>query len=319
MANVLSEQALSDALASALASGPHRSRLAAIVDRMPNAQSSTFVSEIVTCQLDGDVKLTLLCKYETFRRSNARDHGACGHRRGNGYEADVYRHILEPMGGVAPRWYGVHRDGPTGTTCLFLEYLDGAEHPESAAMMPQAATALADFHERGKPFASRAEATFLAVYDRDFYAGWAHRTAAFTESLGENNRWVSDVCARFAQYGGPELERHPTVIHGEYYRKNMLVHGGRLYGIDWESCAIGAAEIDVAMLIDGWSDESVTVVEHYARARWPEGDRTFARRFAIAQMYVHFRWLGDQPHSTPSELWRLEDLRAESERAGLLT
>jgi hypothetical protein len=34
-----------------------------ILDRQPNIFTSTFPSEIVTCRVDGDSKLLLLCKY----------------------------------------------------------------------------------------------------------------------------------------------------------------------------------------------------------------------------------------------------------------
>jgi aminoglycoside phosphotransferase (APT) family kinase protein len=224
------------------------------------------------------------------------------------------------MGAAAPRCFGVHSDSRTGTTCLFLEYLEGAQHPENDTALPHAATWLAHFHRRAEPFASSNEAAFLTRYDREYYAGWARRTAAFTEPLGEQYFWVPGVCERFAQYGAPELERHPTVIHGEYYRKNLLLHHGQLYGIDWESCAVGAAEIDVAMLIEGWPDEPVGEVErHYCRERWPGGAGNFTERLAMAQVYVHFRWLGDQPRWTPLELWRFKELRVASGRAGLLS
>ena len=320
MVAVLNDRALSNALASTLACEAQPAGLVELLERHPNDRSSTFESEVVTCRLADGRELKLLCKYERFRHSNIRDHGSWGHRRGDGYEAEVYRRVLRPLGAAAPRFFGVYRDDETGTTCLFLEYLDGAQHPEGASTLPQAVTWLARFHRDAEPFAFNGEAVFLSRYDRSYYSGWAERTATFAEPFREQYPWVADVCAQFAKRGAPTLEREPTVIHGEYYRKNLLMRGEQIYAIDWESCAIGAGEIDVAMLAEGWSKEQVDDIERqYARQRWPGGPpENFAHRFALAQVYVHFRWLGDQREWTPFETWRFEELRAASARAGLL-
>ncbi len=321
MTSVLDEQVLSDALAATLADSPRPVRLEAVLDRRSNAWSSTFESEIVTCRIDNGGELKLLCKYEQFQRSNAHDHESWGHRRGNGYEADVYRRVLEPLGAAVPRCFGVHRDSRTGTSCLFLEYLEGAQHLEDVEALPTAATWLAQFHRRAEPFASIEEASFLTRYDRHYYAGWARRTSQFAEPFLERYDWVPAVCARFAEHAAPVLERQSTVIHGEYYRNNLLLHRGSLYVIDWESCAVGAGEVDLAMLVEGWPQERVDEIEWlYSRERWPgRADQGFAERLALAKVYVHFRWLGDQRDWTPFELWRFDELRVASERAGLLT
>jgi fructosamine-3-kinase len=265
----------------------------------------------------------VLCKYEQFLVSNAQNHGSWGHRRGNGYEADVYRRLLDPMGVAAPRYFGAHSDNRTGTRTLFLEYLEGAQHPKDHAAWREVATWLARFHRDAKPFASSNDATFLIRYDRDYYVGWAHRAVAFAEPLRERYPWMPDVCRRFAGHGAPGFESHPTVIHGECYRKNLLIHRGHVYAIDWESCAIGAAEVDVAMLAETCPKDLIDEIEgRYMRERWPDGVAgNFSQRLAMAKVYVQLRWLGDHPDRTGNDSfwWRFDELRVASQMAGLLS
>jgi thiamine kinase-like enzyme len=113
-----------------------------------------------------------------------------------------------------------------------------------------------------------------------------------------------------------------TVIHGEFYPKNVLFHDGTIYPVDWESAAIGAAEIDLAALIEGWPAETVQAcTQEYKGARWPTGVPVdFERRLAGARLYLQFRWLGDQPDWTVAEssLWRFEQLHSIGEQLGLI-
>jgi hypothetical protein len=116
----------------------------------------------------------------------------------------------------------------------------------------------------------------------------------------------------------------PTVIHGEYYAKTVLIRYQRLFMVDWESAAIGAGEIDVAALTEGtgWPAKLVLRCEDaYQRARWPEGAPAgFKRRLDAARIYLHFRWLGERPDWTTREksLWRYDHLHTAAGRLGLI-
>jgi fructosamine-3-kinase len=320
---VLDDRSLSNALISAFSNVSSPSTRPELLDRRPNARSSTFQSEIVTCRLADGRQLKVLCKYEQYRMPQTIDHLGWGHRRGHRYEADVYRRVLEAMGGVAPRCFGWHLGNQPGEGCLLLEYLEGAQHPVHRAGIVQAATWLARFHGEAEPLAAGDETGFLIRYDRHYYAGWARRTAEFAEPLRDRYPWVGDACARFAEHGAPVLERQPTVIHGEYYPKNVLLHEGHVYAIDWESCAVGAAEVDVAMLSEGWPQQLANDMAHgYARERWKGNPvESFAQRLAFANVYVQLRWLGEESERTVSNSCRVyfDELRTASERAGLLT
>jgi len=49
----------------------------------------------------------------------------------------------------------------------------------------------------------------------------------------------------------PLLTSPPTLIHGEFYAKTVLVRRGKLFMVDWESAAIGPGEVDLAALTEG--------------------------------------------------------------------
>ena len=321
MSAVPGHEVLSPALRAVVAPGPETARVTAVLGRQANAASSTFESEIVTCRLSDGREVKLLCKHERFQQSNPADHASWGHRRGGGYEAEVYRRVLEPMGDVAPRFYGAHQDRATGLACAFLEYLEGAGHPEDATTLPATTRWLARFHRAGEAFVSDPGVAFLTRYDPDYLTGWSRRTAEFVRPFPEHHAWVVGACQRFAEIGPAALLAQPTVIHGECYRKNLLMRDERIYGIDWETCAVAAGEIDLAMLTEGWeeADGVEAAVRQYAHERWPEAIPSgFASRLALARVYVHLRWLGDHLEWTPYEAWRFEELRGASEQAGLL-
>jgi thiamine kinase-like enzyme len=122
----------------------------------------------------------------------------------------------------------------------------------------------------------------------------------------------------------PLLAARPSVIHGEFYAKTVLLRGESLFLVDWESAAVGAGEIDLAALTEGnhWHERIVQQCERdYARARWPHGPPAgFGRTLDAARIYLHFRWLGERPDWTVREktLWRYDHLRAAAERLGLI-
>src|SRR5260370_32163094 len=81
--------------------------LVTVVERHPSPYSSTFPSEVVTCRLGDGGLLRVFCKY-----SAGLHHNAHGHRGGLGYEANVYKLVLQPLAISAPRFYGAYHDPP---------------------------------------------------------------------------------------------------------------------------------------------------------------------------------------------------------------
>jgi hypothetical protein len=84
----------------------------------------------------------------------------------------------------------------------------------------------------------------------------------------------------------------------------MLVDGA-IIPVDWESTMIGAGEIDLAALVQGWDIDMVEACKiAYASTRWPAGAPTsFFPALEAAGFYWAFRWLGDRPQ------WTLYDKR----------
>jgi hypothetical protein len=290
-----------------------------VLHRETGKRTGTHPSEVVTCRLGDGSELQLFCKYAA-----GRSHNAHGHRPGLAYEVEVYRHVLQPRQVSTPRFYGTHTDA-TGETWLVIEYLAGSERlvylpgPEAIS---RAARWLGEFHAANEARLSRRPIPFLTSYDAGYYRGWADRTSRYAAHRHQRFPWLAPLCQRFEAVVDALLARPATVIHGEYTVKNILLRGGTVYPVDWESAAIALGEIDLVSLTDHWPAEIAAQCEReYRAARWPAGAPSdFERRLDLARLYVQFRWLGEQPEWTTREklLWRFEELRCAGERLGLL-
>ena len=190
--------------------------------------------------------------------------------------------------------------------------------------MLQTARWLAKFHAQQQTRVDAPALEFLKRYDAAYYRGWALRTFEFARPLQSRFPWLSELAACGDAWLAPLLSAAPTVIHGEFDPKTVLVRNEILFLLDWESAAIASGEIDLAMLTDGagWPAHLVRRCEdHYQRARWPGGAPVgFKRTLAAARIYVQFRWLGDRPEKTLREktLWRYDHLRAALKQLGVM-
>jgi phosphotransferase family enzyme len=289
-----------------------------ILARQPNAYSSTFPSEIVTCQLGDGSELQVLCKYSAAHRDNV-----YGHKGGGAYEAQVYCHLLQHAPVSVPAFYGAHPDARSGSTWLILEYLDQSIRTnKEPSALPMAARWLGRFHAVSEVRLRDASASFLNTYDESYYQGWVRRTLLFARPLHPRFSWLSTLGENFEGILPVLLAPPVTIIHGEYTPKNILVREGTIYPVDWESAAVAAGEIDLAQLTDRWpSDVARDCEREYAQGRWPDGaPADFEPKLAAARLYLQFRWLGDRPNWTAHEasLWRFEQLRAGGVRLGLI-
>lgn len=272
-----------------------------VLRRKRNPNASTFPAEVVTCRLADGRTVPLLCKYGAGPGDDV-----YGHKAGVAYEADVYQEVLRPLRGrlAAPRCYGAHHDRATGMTCLVLEYLGGSARihltADPAAAMALAARWIGRFHALHEARGAGGRRRFLNAYDADYYRGWARRTAEFAGRLHRRFPWLAGLCHCFEELAGVLLDGPRTVIHGEYFPKNVLLHEGAIYPVDWESAALAAGEVDLASLTEGWPAGVARRCERaYRQARWPGGaPADFPERLAVARLYDLFRWLGDRPEWT---------------------
>lgn len=282
--------------------------------------SSTYAAGIMKCRLAG-VEVDIFCKYSPNNPVES-----YGHRGGVDYEAKVYEHALVSlrMNGI-PHYYGAYRDPQGGETWLLTEYLRDTT-PVTWVYEPRsheaAASWLGTLHAISERSAEIKDAGVVRSYDFEYYNGWAIRTAEFASHGRLSYPWLAAVCENFEGVIPVLLNEEKTLIHGEFYGKNILVRNEEIFAVDWESAAIGAGEIDLAALTDNWPKEWRAKAESaYTRARWP-ADRPddFERRLDVARLYLVLRWLGDRPEWTlhPEAARLFEQLRFLGSRLDLI-
>ena len=299
-----------------------------VLKRNPPPFMSTFANEIVTCQLPGGRKRRVFIKY-----GGGRSHLSFGHRGDIAYEAEVYRRVLQPLPDFRPKYLGAHTDSGTGDTSLFLEYVDRNNRLSDMSWkratrqpraMAQTARWLARFHAALESRTLEPALAFLKRYNEEYYRGWARRTFEFARPLQVQFPWLVELRKCGDTWFAPLLAAPPTVIHGEFYAKTVLIRSQSLFMVDWESTAIAPGAIDLVALTEGegWSPKLVRRCEiEYLRARWPNGaPADFQRTLAAARLYMHFRWLGERPDWTVREktLWRYHHLHAAAKQLDLI-
>jgi len=321
------QQTLTLRLSAALRSKGHGQQPVRVLRRSLPPFMSTFPNEIVTCQLANGRKRRVFAKYQA-----GQSHESYGHRGDIPYETEVYRRILQPLPEFRPRCLGAYTDALTGEVSLFLEYLGDNVRLSDMVWkrsvrqpwaMAQAARWIGHFHASHQERVDDDSLAFLKRYDAEYYRGWSQRTYEFARLLHGRFPWLAELC-KSDDWFAPLLAEPPSVIHGEFYAKTVLVRKQSLFMVDWESAAVAAGEIDLGALTEGkhWPVALVRKCERaYVRARWPEGEpSSFRRTLDAAKIYLHFRWLGERPDWTVREknLSRYDDLYATAKRLVLL-
>jgi aminoglycoside phosphotransferase (APT) family kinase protein len=292
-------------------------RVLGVVHREPNVYRSTFPSEIATCRFDDGVERRL------FIKAYVPDiHDGFGYWRGGPYEARVYDDALARLGAGTPQLFGSWSDPATGQTFLALEYVAGLRLDRSPPeRLVDAARWLGAFHRAGLPIAVTHPS--MRRYDETFFRGWSARARASLRVLRPAARWVDRLVERFDDELVPRLLiSAPAFIHGELYPENVIVAGGRICVVDWQSAAIGPGVIDVASLTEGhWPPlQAQEAVEAYVRARASEDDADIDAALEAARLYWAMRWLGGEPEGATVEghLRYVGVLEAAAHRFGLI-
>jgi hypothetical protein len=290
--------------------GPGQPR---ILDRKTAVHVSTHPSEVVTCELEDGTTCRLLLKYSGFERESF------GHKGGVPYEGLVYRDVVSRIGLPSVKWFGNYHEVLSGRSWLALEFVENARRiSKSMTPLHEAATWIGRFHDAAKTFPSTPD---LILYDADYYASWARRTLALGENYASTPAWLGDLCRVYESAAEELAAWQPTIVHGEYYAKNILVIDDVVCPIDWESAAVGQGEVDLASLTEFWKPETVAECEKaYVAGRWPEGEPAeFRRMLGLARMYIHFRWLSVvKEWEASGTSARLSRAKAEADNIGLL-
>lgn len=293
-----------------------------ILRREPTLYATSFPCEIVRGRFEDGSRLALFCKY-----TQGNGDGVCSHGQRGGvvYEIAVYRQVLQPSRVSTPTFYGAYTDPSTSSTWLILEYLErsmAVGKVGKLAVMKQAVRWIAQFHSFYEARLSSVSIPVLTSYDAAYYRGWARRTARFAGHWHRRFPWLAALCRRLQKALAFLAARPRTVIHGEYYPHNILFQRGLVRPVDWETAAIGAGQIDLATITEGWSPEIIKQFElEYQQARWPDGPPAdFQRALDLARVYVQVRWLGDEPEATTRKdmLPYFTQLRLLSERLELI-
>jgi thiamine kinase-like enzyme len=323
--NIFDQDALESKLMSALIDRGKTLGSFRIVSRQPNIYTSTFLSEIVTLQLEDKSYLKIFCKYGGRKKYEGSKQEVDKHRASVAYEAEVYHHVLQPVQLSVPEVYGIHKGDGYNEDCLFLEFLEEAVHVNKTEpdAMAKAARWIGKFHADNETRVRQPSLKFLNVFSEEYYLSSIHRTSLFIRNSHKKKfPWFSTLCKRFERMIS-ELSTIPvTVIHGEYYPKNIMVQNGQVRPVDWQTAAIGPGEIDLVALVDGWPDQIVDqCVNEYQCSRWPQGSPILLERtLALASVYLQFRWLGYRQELTRDEsnYWRFDALHSAGEKLGLI-
>jgi len=311
---------LEGALRSAMSEGRRQAADLRVVSRAPNPYGSSFPSEIVRYQVAGGEPGRVLCKYGSGPGKTKP-----GHRYGVKYEWRVYTCVIDRLDMTTPEVHG-YWEGPDGEPqWLFLEYLDNCfrldQAPDLSAIFA-AAEWLGEFHRSGRAFVTDGADAFLNSYGPNYFRDWIERSKAYNGDLGGAYPWFAQLCDRAADLVPDLLSTDRTIIHGDYYAKNILVRDGEVYPVDWESAAIAAGEIDLAMLVGGWPEETLRAC---CRAYLTTGvgsgrEDELYRRISAAELHQEFRWLGHKPNAKRDGryLRRFDRLEAVGRRLELL-
>jgi hypothetical protein len=247
----------------------------------PLLEASTFPIERLSVTTDSGEVMSVILKWVVL-----------GGRRGHGREVHVYERLLCDGRFDAPVLYGSGYEEARGAYFLLLEDVGGSHLYGDLDVWDAAISVLADLHAA---YAGREDELrklgFLHPHDERFYRALAARGRANLEAAGG-----ADAVAEFDSLMGPfgglvaYLIRQPrTLVHGDVLRHNMMVQPGpRVRPIDWDSAAIGLAELDVARLIDGWGLDCELFLANYrcrrAHAGAPVDAERFGRTFACCEV-----------------------------------
>ena len=273
-----------------------------IVSRFPFKGSSTFPAEVIHCKLPGEKVLPLFGKYLAGLGPN--NHG---HRGGVEYEIKIYDEVLRTLPLSKAAYWGKCFFPDSNETLLVMEYLQGTYslkgNPDINHYL-RAATWIARLHriyENKVP-------SFVKVYNKDYYFVWTKRMQNEVSILAAYP-WLNDVIRYFHENidiltGAPQ-----TLIHGEYYSKNILIRDEDVFPIDWESAAYAPGEIDIASIIEARKEVIARqITGSYITTRFSDDDfdkSAFEKRLCMAQLYLHFRFFFPK-----REEWRYDHIMA---------
>lgn len=173
-------------------------------------------------------------------------------------ERYVYERILAARGLGTPELYGVVWEGPGGRHWLLLEFVEGQILRKTNEDRVAAAEWLGRlyFSVAGREAGLALAEGPLLRYDDAYFRDTAERALeAVGSRFGRLARRLEAVLAGYEATVKKICSAEPTLVHGSYRRRNILVDScsppTRICPVDWEWAAIGPPLLDLAFIADG--------------------------------------------------------------------
>jgi hypothetical protein len=288
-----------------------------ITRRIP-MEAGINMSEVIHCVLNSVDEAGYFCKYETLGNSQRK---SLGHRVGVEYESRIYADVLYRVQGAAPPYIGSGILGDTGKIVLVLGYMAGYRSvlPESEHEMEAAAAAAGRLQ---RSMVSDVP-SFVRRYTKEFFLYWMNAFRSLIQDEGVDDSWLYKQCDYFEGNVDLLLQEPMTLVHGEFYAKNILINNNQVFMIDWESAGYGIGELDLAALLDSKGNKEISI-RSYIESRWPDAtiDKdAFQQRLILSRMYFYFRWLSTKKYkgirSFLRTKWVDTSMRSLGSEAGL--
>jgi hypothetical protein len=291
-----------------------------IIHRRENPRVSSYVADIVHVRFADGHGERLLCKF-----AHGRELTPPTPHLGLDHEARVYADVLADCPLDLPLVHGSFTDDETGAVVLVMRFYPAAM-PAAKSTDPAAVDALihwlAAFHTWAASRCGDPRWAFLPRYGAALYAVWLERTCDLAAPFAAECPWLGRVADAYRERIPLLVSAPATVIHGEFTTRNALWDDGRILPIDWETAAVGPAEVDLAVFTYDWDPDDIAALERtYVEARWggrpPEA---FAETLLAARLYAAFHWLFGTPGECKPDRVRdhLQALRDEAIRWGIV-
>lgn len=283
-----------------LSSKIDRKRRIVDIERAPFPYASSWWLEEISLNLDDNSRITLV-----FKNLIRETHGSGAGRIKPAFVTDpsrepwVYRELLPKATSGPPKLWAAVTDFAARRHWLFLERVDGVPLSEIGELDAwcSAARWLGDFHTTAP--VSHAARGQLLRHDQAYHRRWLTRAL----STGQERARLRALAPAHERAIEEALGTGQSLIHGEFYPSNVLVHRSgatcTVHPVDWEMAALGPPLLDLAALISGrWAtDDRIAMMHAYLEGARAAGARqsTLAelmRGVAACRLLLAVQWLG---------------------------
>lgn len=229
------------------------------------------------------------------------------------HELRVYQEILSRADFGTARLYAVRWEPHKGIFWIFLEDVGNSRLRDCRNFQHwvPAARWAARFHATARKLAP-CHTSFLPVWNAEHYRRCAERVRAVLPELNVRERaFVGRALEHYISQIDWFAALPRTVIHGQFFGKNIMLRAGRgdriLAVIDWETAALGPGSFDLASLSSGkwthaqrYSMRRAYFDEYRAQSGVSLGWDAFFRELKEMDIYQGLEWIGWWRHRSVS-------------------